>query len=796
VTVKGLLAYFARLTPIRIAAALTVLVAATDLVEPLFLKIVELKALDLKFLTRGTVKPDSQVAIVTIDEKSVKEIGRWPWPRSVQAQLIDKLREAGAKAVALDIVYSESDQNSELVKMQELVKTYRSMGLDHEPEFSTLPAPYAEQASAQVKALIGAKAEFYRKLKEDEARANNDQYLADAIERFKERTILGYFFFGGAEASKDVTQASESSDVALIEPSRVGLISTTGTESDWATPPMSAVVANIPLISKATEHRGHFYMMPDSEDGTIRWNNLVLLYKGGYYPSLGLKAASVALDKPIMLKIENGAVNEVRLGDIQIPTDEHGRLLINFAGRLTGLHGEPDVTFKQYSFVDVIKGRVPASELAGKIFVVGPTAVGIYDLRNTPFDALYPGVGVHANVVNNILTGNFLQKPTWMKVFDIFIIMLFGLLLGIGLGRLKGVAGALLAFGLAMGYYIFTQYAFVNWGVWLSTVYPMLEIVVVFAAIVTYKYMTEERQAKQIRGAFSNYVTPSVVDQVLKDPSRLKLGGETRELSVMFSDVRGFTTISERLTAEQLVDLLNAYLSVMTDLVFKSDGTLDKYIGDALMAIWGAPVEQPDHAKRACFTAIEMMEVLVTQLKPSWAEKGLKHIPAGQIPEVDIGIGINSGIMSVGNMGSNQRFDYTVMGDNVNLASRLEGTNKAYGTHIIISEFTYGLCKNDVVVRELDLIRVKGKHEPVRIYELVGKAGTVDAKVMQKITTFETGLAHYRKREWDLAEAAFKAVLAQFPDDETSEIFLERVAEHREEGMPDDWDGVYVMKTK
>jgi adenylate cyclase len=802
--VKRFLTFLTKLTPLRIAMVITLLVLAADLKEPQFLQTIDLKALDLKFRTRGIVKPSEQVALVVIDEKSVKELGRWPWPRWTHAKLVDQLKEAGAKAVAFDIVFSEADQNSELVKMQELIQTYKKMGLDMQPQFEALPPEYATEASSAVQPLLAASSRFYRTLVESEARANSDAFLAESISKSAENTVLGYFFYGEEVSKNELNELRESGfNDSLIQGSKVGLVSMLGQAPGGGLldpkidqrMTMQVVVPNIEVLSKATEHAGHFFMLPDPQDGTIRWNHLILKYKDDFYPSLGLKAASVALDKPIVVKVDHGLISSVSLGDILIPTDEMGRLLVNFAGPLAD-GPRTDITFKQYSFTDIINGRIPKEELADKIFIIGPTAVGIYDLRNTPFDPTYPGVGVHANVVSNIITQDFLQKPGWMKMFDFAIILAMGAFLGVMLGRLKGLQGALLTITCAVVYFLFTQYAFVEWGIWLSTVYPELEIVSVFAAIVTYKYMTEERQAKQIRGAFSSYVTPSVVDQVLREPDRLKLGGDTRELTVMFSDVRGFTTISERLTAEQLVDLLNAYLSKMTDLVFKSDGTLDKYIGDALMAIWGAPVEQPDHATRACYTAIEMLEVLEKELRPQWDREGLKHIPAGQIPEVDIGIGLNTGEMVVGNMGSDQRFDYTVMGDNVNLGSRLEGTNKAYGTHIIISEFTRKAAGDSIVVRELDLIRVKGKNEPVRIYELVGKAGQVSAETLEKIRLFEEGLQFYRAREWDMAEKTWRDLLAKFPTDETTEIFLERVADNREAEIPENWDGVYVMKTK
>lgn len=793
---KRLLAFFLRLTPFRIAMAMTVLVFSAAVVRPSFLEAIELKTLDAKFKTRGIRKGDERVAIIAIDEKSVnpKELGRWPWPRWYHAKLLDVLRDAGAKAVAFDIVFAEPDQNSELTKVQELRRLFHDLRLTEPPVLPALPPEFQMKVSDSVKPLSVAAARFYRELTESEARANSDQTLARAIAAFRDRTVLGYFFFFcGEEGHPCAPEAVTEDTDGLIASSKISQVITLG---DEAPPDQSgAMQPNIAVLSRATDHSGHFSMQPDPEDGTIRWNHLVLRYKGDYYPSLGLKTAAVALGKPILVRVEHGLVTLVQVGDIKIPTDGSGRLLIDYAGPLS-LRDRGDVTYKVYSFTDVMHGRIPKTELRDKIFLVGPTAIGIFDLRNTPFDPIYPGVGIHANVIDNILNQRFLQKPEWMKLYDLAIILLLGLILGIVLGRLRSFLGAAAAVTVAIAYYLFTQLAFEHWSIWLSTVYPELEVLLVFGSILTYKYMTEERQAKQIRGAFQSYVTPSVVETVLQDPSKLKLGGEMRDLTVMFSDVRGFTTISEKLTPEQLVDLLNAYLSRMTDIVFKYDGTLDKYIGDALMAIWGAPVAQEDHARRACFAAIEMIQVLENELKPRWEREGLKHIPAGQIPNLEIGIGLNSGNMSVGNMGSDQRFDYTVMGDNVNLASRLEGTNKEYGTKIIISEWTRERVGNGIVVRELDFVRVKGKKEPVRIFELIGKTGEVDAAILERIALFEEGLVAYRKAEWDLAATRWKRLLERFPQDETTRIFLARIAYYREHPVPPDWDGVHVMKSK
>jgi adenylate cyclase len=320
----------------------------------------------------------------------------------------------------------------------------------------------------------------------------------------------------------------------------------------------------------------------------------------------------------------------------------------------------------------------------------------------------------------------------------------------------------------------------------MNMIYPVLTMVFIYLGITVYRYITEEREKKKIRGAFQYYLTASVVNEILKDPNKLKLGGDKKNLSVMFSDIRGFTSISEKLSPENLVQLLNKYLTAMTNIVFKYDGLLDKYIGDAVMAVFGAPLDQPDHARRACLTAIEMMTEL-RRLQIKWKAEGW--------PEIDIGIGINTGDMVVGNMGSEMRFDYTVMGDSVNLASRLEGTNKEYGTNIIISEFTYEVIKEDFFCRELDAVRVKGKKLPVRIFELLGEAKD-KAQWQEFAAIFQHALELYRGGKWDEAIAAFNRVLGLKPDDFPSRLYIERCESLKETPPEGEWDGVFTMTRK
>ena len=472
------------------------------------------------------------------------------------------------------------------------------------------------------------------------------------------------------------------------------------------------------------------------------------------------------------------SVPDSEVAVLVIPTDEEGRLLINFRG--------PEKTFPHYSVSDVLDGTVPKEALKDKIVLVGPTAIGIYDMRVTPFSGTFPGVEIHANVIDNILKNDAISRPQWISLFDVGAILLIGIVLSVVMNRLTPVVATLFTLGLLAAYAMANEYIFTYWKVWLTAIYPGMTMVFVFGGVTTFRILTEEKKKKEIRDAFSRYVAPSLVTDILKDPSRLVLGGEERRLTVFFSDIRGFTTISEGLTPPALVKLINDYLTPMTDIILKSGGTVDKYMGDAIMAFWGAPVWQEDHAVRAANTALEMMEKL-RLMQTEWEKQG--------IPRLDIGIGLSTGRLTVGNMGSHMRFDYTVMGDSVNLGSRLEGLNKEYSTHIIVPKFTYEDIKQEFILRKLDHIRVKGKKVPIKIYELMGRKDAGD-KLREVAGLFEEGLAAYMARDWDKAEARFQKTLGVIPGDGPSTVFLNRVKNMRETELPEDWDGVCVMKTK
>ncbi|MRR18191.1 MAG: CHASE2 domain-containing protein [Deltaproteobacteria bacterium] len=745
-----------QITPLKITFVVLLAALALFLIDARFLRLVELKTLDLRMASRGVVHPGPETVIAAIDEKSVSELGRWPWPRTAIARLVDRLKRGGARVIGFDIVFSEPDANASLKTIDALTAEMKKSGLG---QAGVLEALARERSAADTDAILAAS------LKE----ANN--------------ITLGYFFhFPRKNNEKElahITARRIAENAARIENSRYPLVnSTTNASSDAFLPRAYAPEANIAVLSNAAQNSGYFNAMPDS-DGSNRWSPLVIAFGSNYYSSLAVSLVHAYLGFPALaLNLEPYGVKDVGIGDILIPTDESGRLLINYLG--------PPRTFPHYSIADILSGKIPAETFRNKIVLVGATAVGIYDLRVTPFSATYPGVEIHATVIDNILHRSFLSHSSLTRFIDICTIILCGLIIGLLIPRLPPISGMLSAFLVIAVFLAVNYFVFISLNVWLNLIYPFLTMIVIYLGITIYHYFKEEREKKKIRGAFQYYLTASVINEMLKDPAKLKLGGDKKDLTVLFSDIRGFTTMSEKLTPEELVGLLNEYLTAMTNQVFQNDGLLDKYMGDAIMAVFGAPLDQPDHARRACLTALAMMQEL-RRLQEKWKAEGR--------PAFDIGIGINSGDMVVGNMGSEMRFDYTVMGDMVNLGSRLEGTNKEYGTNIIISEFTYEKVKDLMCCRELDGVRVKGKVQPVKIYELLGqKKDEPDFKAL--LDAFARSLALYREGRWDEAIAAFGQVLVIRPGDFASMMYVERCRNLKEHPPAEPWDGVFVMTKK
>jgi adenylate cyclase len=467
--------------------------------------------------------------------------------------------------------------------------------------------------------------------------------------------------------------------------------------------------------------------------------------------------------------------------------DPIGRLLINYQG--------PVRTYQYVSMADVVKKTFAPGTFKGKIVLVGASATGIGDLRSTPYGGLdYPGVEIHANVIDNILNRHALKRGPTQVAWDVALIFFFGIPVGVWLafGRPQWLWAPLVLLVLfAVGVYD----AFLHdW--WLNFTMPALTLVSNVGLVALYRALVEEKEKRKVRGAFQQYLSAEVIRRLLESPELLE--PRRTEITVMFSDVRGFTTISEKLDAQELAALLNEYLTDMTRIVFDRGGTLDKYIGDAVMAFWGAPIEQSNHATEACRAAVEMMARLAP-MQRQWQADGK--------PRVDIGIGLHTGAASVGNMGSSLRYGYTALGDTVNLASRLEGLNKDYGTHILVSQSTFEQVtarfgdRDDgaqFIFRELDLIRVKGKTQPVGLYELIGtRDASIDSvELDEHLAQFAQGRALYRERRWVDAREIFASIAERWPDDGPARVFRERCEGYLVEEPDSDWDGVFIMTHK
>jgi adenylate cyclase len=486
--------------------------------------------------------------------------------------------------------------------------------------------------------------------------------------------------------------------------------------------PLCAIGAIPPLarFADAAASLGHVYTLPD-RDGVTRYEYLAVRYGDDrdYYPSLGLEVARIFLGIPrdhMSLTLGEG----VRLDRTMIPTDQKARLLINYLGE--------EHSFQYVSATDVIHGRVPAGTFTGKAVFVGTSALATYDQKTTPFSANFPGVEKNATIAENIITQQFLEQSVYDKPLDLFLILLFGFGLGVTLPKLRALQGAALAGAIFFGYAATTQYLFVAEGLLLAVVFPLFTVALVFVSVTVLRFMTEEKKAKEVRAMFSSYVSPSIVEELIKDPDKAKLGGQRKELTMLFSDVKGFTTFCEQYPPEQVVPLLNEYLTAMTEVVFHWKGTLDKFVGDAVVAFWGAPLDQPNHVELALKCAMHMRRRL-SELQEGWKARGL--------PMLDNGIGINTGEVLVGNIGAEgKKMDYTMIGDHVNLAARAEGLTRKFGVAIVITENTAGQLKGlldrtqvtdklgrvgRVDLRRLATVKVKGKARPVAIYAMASR---------------------------------------------------------------------------
>jgi adenylate cyclase len=750
---KSVIKKFARLHHVAIFTAITVLGVAAYAIGVPFLDLMELKTIDLRFQSRGAVQPGGQIVLAVVDEKSIAREGKWLWPRSKFADLVEKLSAAGARIIAFDIGFLEPD-NGQVI------------------DIITSIQQQSRRAEHPDRALDA----YLEDLKID---ADNDGRLARAIRDCQSTVVLGYFFQMNAANAPPLAEAELRQHQQNIHHSKYSL-ERYSSEQARRVPLFRAVYpqSNIPELAEAADHSGYFNMLPD-RDGVVRWLPAVLKFRKTLYAPLSLVTVGAYLQQPLAVHIDDYGVRQIRIGSTHIPTDEEGRILVNYRGEAE--------TFPHIPITDILNGSVTSDRLKDKIVMVGATAVGIYDLRVTPFGEVFPGLEIHANLIDSVLSEDFLHRPKWVAIFDLLAILVAGLCMGLVLPRVSVIPGLAAMLGIFMGYILFCQYLFIRHGLVLNIVYPLFVLLLVYLSITAQRYFAETKQKRFIKNAFSTYLAPSVVRQLIESPESLELGGEERDITAFFSDVQGFTSISETLSPPQLVELLNEFLTEMTDIILQYEGTVDKFEGDAIIAFFGAPNQLSDHAMRACRAAMHMQHRL-DQLRRKWEAEGK--------PPLKMRIGLNSGRAVVGNMGSASRMDYTMMGDMVNTAARLEGANKIYGTTTLIGESTFRQAGDRFACRQIDTIRVVGRQEPLAIYELVDFADAVDDRLGKVIDEYERGLQAYCRRDWDLAIECFRRVMEIEPADGPGGTLLSRSLAFKQDPPAENWDRSYDIRVK
>jgi adenylate cyclase len=648
-------------------AALTILIALVGLraMDPVPVEELRLRIFDSYQRLAPRPPSDQPVVIVDVDEQSLAEFGQWPWPRTRLADLVDTIAGAGATAIAFDFVLAEADRTSPLEMSRVLV-----------------------QLDDEVRSKL-------------EALDSNDEVLGRALARTK-------VVVAQSGITRKMAPVAAPGEAATAAEAQVGIL---GPDPRPFLVSFPDLLQNVPEIERAASARGLFSMRADA-DGVVRRVPAIMTAGGRLKAALAVELLRVAGGSDaLLLRTSDNGIDSLSFGDVTIPTDANGRVWLRYNGH------DPE---RFVSARDVLEERGEALQaLAGKLVLIGTSAVGLLDIKTTPVDAAMPGVEVHAQLVENLLSGALLHRPAYAVGAEVVIAVAAGLLTV----WLVPVVGALavLGVGIALSGALVggAFHAFFQHGVLLDASYPLISSIAVFWTLVFVNYFREERQRRQIRSAFGHYLSPEFVEELARNPQRLELGGETKELTILFSDVRNFTTISESYKADPqgLTRLMNRLLGPLSDAVVGNRGTIDKYIGDSIMAFWNAPVDDAGHAAHACTTALQM-QAAIHRLN---AERRAEALDGDEAPaDLAIGIGINTGETVVGNMGSEARFNYTVLGDTVNLASRLEGQTKIYAVPIILGSRTNELVADRFATVALDVVRVKGKAHAEPIFALLG----------------------------------------------------------------------------
>lgn len=748
------------LVGIIVAAVVIVITAPGVLFSGLF-QTLENKTYDLRYLMNinevGAEDIDD-IVIVEIDDYSLSKLGRFQnWPRLYHAKVADYLTQGGARAVVMDILFPESDSlMPEVIQLYEDIKTDEVARLMKELQVP-LKAKHVPLAIDAVLYAWGYDRDFAQVAREC-------------------RNV--YFPF-----HVNCGQLRDSSDLPLRHlafhfPPRVTEAYAYLKQTGGSVNRVGELMPPVPVLLAAAKGTGYYNIEPD-EDGVTRRIPPFLSLGDRSYPSMDFRVVMDLLDvKPEAVSVALG--KELRLGDrLRVPLDDDGRMLITYFGQFK--------KFRYISYADVLMELVPAEYFKDKIIIVGATSAGLMDLRVVPFSNVFPGPEIHANIIYTLLTGKFIQVLPWW--LSLAIVVVFGLVTVMISLRFKPIVSGLILFILILIYFMLSVYILDRWFIWIELVRPVTVVVFTNMAILGYRYLTEEKQKLWIKNMFQGYMSKDLVDKIIANPELLQMGGDKKEITVFFSDIRGFSSFSEKLgSPEKLIALINEYLGAMSDVILEHGGYISKYEGDAIMAFWGAPTEDPRHAD-SCIRCVWAMKQRLAALNADLAKRNM--------PDLFTRFGINTGLVTVGNVGSERKKSYTAMGDSVNLGSRLEGANKEYGTAIMVSEFTLARVGEKYPVRELDLLRVVGKEQPVRVYELLGLSDS-DVPEMKRrcLEVYLRGLALYREKKWDEAIAVFKQALEIDPDDGPSKTYIERCEDFKVLPPPEPWDGVFVMKTK
>jgi adenylate cyclase len=722
-------------------ACLALLIGAAALRIADFAPIEELRVRTFDTFQRfdPRVKTARPVTIIDIDEKSLAKLGQWPWPRTRIADLVTSLTKLGAVVIAFDVIFSEPDR----LNPDAAADTFRNLDEDAKIKLRALPS--------------------------------NDQLFADAMRH--SRVVLGES--GLPEMVAELDKTIPVTGMAML-----------GAEPQRHMFNFPGLLRNTHVLESAAGGRGLITIKPE-RDGIIRRVPMVMLAQGQTMPSLSFEMLRLATGtETILVKSDVVGIKSVGVKGFEVQTDRNGQLWVHFARYDPSLY---------VSAVDVLEGRVALEKIARKLVLVGTSAVALNDIKTTPVSPAMPGVEIHAQVLEAALTKSLLAQPPYGPLLEFGAALILGILV-IAFAPKFGpvtlvVVGALFATLLiGTSWYFYTQHRLL-----IDFTYPLMSTTAIYLTLIFFSFVREQAQRRQIRSAFGQYLSPALVEQLAQSPEKLKLGGEEREMTIMFSDVRGFTTISESYKSDPqgLTALMNRFLTPLTNAILARKGTIDKYMGDAIMAFWNAPLDDREHQVNACEAALDMLEridVLNKEREIEAENGGHRYIP------INVGVGLNTGTCVVGNMGSNLRFDYSVLGDSVNLASRLEGQSKEYGFPIILGSRTALAVKDRFAILELDFIMVKGKKEPEVIYAIAGREDTAHSGRFQRLRnlTIEM-LACYRNRDWEGALAAIDR--GRRTDDAHAlkllyDLYETRIRGYQEDPPPEDWNGAFALLTK